>query len=235
MTTLPSPPLSPVDAPYTSTKLMTSPTRRGFRKEHHRHPERRRDTFELLQALVIEHQRLEQQEYDTMLRQAPSISCRTPTKPPKGILVNTSYRGHNDTETNEQQTTRLLPSTKTNNLSELTLNDSPSVSRDKDHFCPTIPPSSSVPVTERTPPRSSLSKIAFALPPPIAPSSSSPSSSAISRHVSSSPSPLSSSYSSPVSSSQSSPSQAPRHSVVRFSVNPPKIYRYPKLPGNQEI
>ncbi|ORZ21664.1 hypothetical protein BCR42DRAFT_408018 [Absidia repens] len=233
MTTLPSPPLSPVDAPYTSTKLMTSPTRRGYRKEHHRHPERRRDTFELLQALVIEHQRLEQQEYETMLKQAPSISCRTPTKLPKGILVNTSNREHNDSEVNAQQTSQLRPSTRTNNKAELTLNDSHSLSRDKDHFCPTIPPSS-IPATERSPPRSS--KIAFALSPPITPSSSSlSSSSAIARPYSSSPSPLSSSYSSPVSSSSSSPSQAPRHSVVRFSVNPPKIYRYPKLPGNQEI
>ncbi|SAL95009.1 hypothetical protein [Absidia glauca] len=82
--TLPSPPLSPID------KSITLPCERRHRSNHQRHPPRRHDTFELLQALVNEHQRLEKQDYETMLREVPTIRRRPPTNAPKGILVNPS-------------------------------------------------------------------------------------------------------------------------------------------------
>ncbi|ORX62926.1 hypothetical protein DM01DRAFT_1369499 [Hesseltinella vesiculosa] len=82
MSTLPSPPLSPVVHTY-------EPARKK-RHGHLRHPDRRRDTFEVLQALMIEHQRIEQEEFDAMIRDLPAITCssaKSSLPPPKGILI----------------------------------------------------------------------------------------------------------------------------------------------------
>ncbi|KAI8338913.1 hypothetical protein BC941DRAFT_421576 [Chlamydoabsidia padenii] len=93
MSTLPSPPISPTDTSYTDPSiLMTLPTvhhRSRQRKEYQRHPPRRENTFELVQALVKEHQRLEQQEYDKEVREAPTLLCTSHT--PKGILMTPTH------------------------------------------------------------------------------------------------------------------------------------------------
>ncbi|CAO3608857.1 unnamed protein product [Cunninghamella blakesleeana] len=107
MASLPSPPLSPINHPYNSSKTVCPP-KIGYRKTH-RHPDRRRDTYEILQALMTEHQRIEQLEYENMLNDLPSISCNSMDNAPKGILVNKNNKNHQHKNHHENHQPHYIP------------------------------------------------------------------------------------------------------------------------------
>lgn len=108
MSTLPSPPLSPTETTYTNPPtLTTSPTvshRSKHRKDYQRH-QRYHDTYELLQALVKEHQKLEQQEYDSEVRETPTLFGHNDATT-KGILIHPTA-GSSSTATHDPCSTTL--------------------------------------------------------------------------------------------------------------------------------
>ncbi|KAI8061743.1 hypothetical protein BC940DRAFT_309640 [Gongronella butleri] len=179
MSTLPSPPLSPV----------TSYDRRK-RHGYHRHPERRRDTFEILQALITEHQRREQDEFDAMTRDLPIITTSKSHPPTKGILVR--------------------PSTSSNSAAIASCSSSASSSSSSSSSSAPAPP-----LLSPTPGyvcHSHDDLIDTTARATLSTSSTSPTPSAAAR---------------PPKASASTP-LPPRHSMVRFAPDPPKIFRYPR-------
>ncbi|KAG0171667.1 hypothetical protein DFQ30_000626 [Apophysomyces sp. BC1015] len=71
-TSLPSPP--------------SSPTSSGWPRRHH-HRDRRRDCYEILQSIIRENERLEREEYEAMLKEAPAIINFKLKDQPASILI----------------------------------------------------------------------------------------------------------------------------------------------------
>ncbi|OAD74017.1 hypothetical protein PHYBLDRAFT_64964 [Phycomyces blakesleeanus NRRL 1555(-)] len=74
---LPSPPLSPT-------------LKRPSHYPRHRHPDRRRECYEHLQAIIRANKEREHEEEEAMVREAPAIFCRSQPRPTTSILIKPS-------------------------------------------------------------------------------------------------------------------------------------------------